>query len=115
MVIDEPLPPGDTVVLPLSPPAPVVTVVEFDPSLVVTTRHGFQLTMTVPFELVPTATLSARAGTAKPASASTIEKIPLRMRITQILRRSEGIPGKRAKRRVCALLCGSRAVRRVRH
>ena len=60
MVTDEPLPPGDTVVLPLSPPAPVVTpvvtVIEFDPSLVVTTRHGFPLTMTVPFELVPTAT-----------------------------------------------------------
>jgi hypothetical protein len=84
IVTDEP-PPGVTVVVPLSPPEPVVTVVLFDPSLVVTTRHGLPLTMTVPPDPEATATLSARAGAAKPAKASTIGKIPLRMRITEIL------------------------------
>ena len=84
IVTDEP-PPGVTVVLPLSPPEPVVTVVLFDPSLVVTTRHGLPLTMTVPPDPEATATLSARAGAARPARASTIGKIPLRMRITEIL------------------------------
>jgi hypothetical protein len=89
IVVTEEPPSGDTVVLPLRPPAPLVMVVLFEPSLVVTTRHGLPLTITVPLELVPTATLSANAGAAKPARASTIGKIPLRMRITQTLRGSE--------------------------
>ena len=80
IVTDEP-PPGDTVVLPLRPPAPEVIVVLFDPSFVVTTRHGLPLTMTVPCEFVPTATLSARAGIATAAKASAIKELRVRMRI----------------------------------
>jgi hypothetical protein len=80
IVTDEP-PPGDTVVVPLRPPAPEVIVVLFEPSFVVTTRHGLPLTITVPFELVPTATLSASAGPANAARASAIKEIRVRMRI----------------------------------
>jgi hypothetical protein len=89
IVTDEP-PPGDTVVLPLRPPAPEVIVVLFEPSFVVTTRQGLPLTMTMPFELVPTATLSASAGAVMAAKASTSGQIWLRMRITQILSTGEG-------------------------
>src|SRR5207253_2233348 len=70
-VTDELLPPpGETVVEPLTPPCPLVIVVEFEelvlaPSrLVVTTRHGLPLTMTVPSDPEVTATLSARTGAA---------------------------------------------------
>jgi hypothetical protein len=65
----------------------------FEPSFVVTTRQGLPLTMTVPFELVPTATLSASAGAVTAAKASTNEKIWLRMRITQSSQRGEGLFG----------------------
>jgi len=70
-VADELLPlPGEIVVEPLTPPCPVMIVVEFDepafePSfLFVTTRHGLPLTITVPSDPEVTATLSARAGAA---------------------------------------------------
>ena len=64
-------PPGEMVVEPLTPPSPVVIVVEFEefvlapPFLVVTTRHGLPVTMTVPSGPEVTATLSARAGAAE--------------------------------------------------
>src|SRR6266478_3570135 len=71
VVTDELLPPpGEMVVEPLTPPCPVVIVVEFEepvfaPSfLFVTTRHGLPLTMTVPSDPEVTATLSARTGAA---------------------------------------------------
>ena len=67
-VTEEPEPPGDTVVLPLTLPLPAVIEVEFVveplPSLRVTTRHGLPLTIVVPSELDDTATLSERAGAA---------------------------------------------------
>src|SRR5439155_23720339 len=70
VVTDELLPPpGEMVVEPLTPPCPVVIVVEFEepvfePSFRVTTRHGLPLTMTVPSDPEVTATLSARTGAA---------------------------------------------------
>jgi hypothetical protein len=82
-VTDElfPLPPGEMVVLPLSPFGPVVMEVELLVELVfggfrsgvVTTRHGLPLTMTVPFGPEVTATLSATAGTAAISPATRTE------------------------------------------
>jgi hypothetical protein len=67
-VTDEPEPPGETVVLPLTLPPPAVIEVELllepSPPRRVTTRHGLPFTTTVPSELDETETLPARAGTA---------------------------------------------------
>ena len=71
-VTDEPLPPGEIVVLLLSPFGPVVIEVELlvEPVLGafwswrVTTRHGLPLTMTVPSGPEVTATLSAKTAPA---------------------------------------------------
>jgi len=60
---DEPEPPGDTVVVPETPPDPVVIEVEVElPCLPVTTRQGLPLTIVVPFGPEVTTTLSAKAG-----------------------------------------------------
>jgi len=67
-VTDDPEPPGEIVVLPLTLPPPAVIEVELlvepSPPLRVTTRQGLPLTTVVPSELDDTETLSASAGTA---------------------------------------------------
>src|SRR4051794_34474431 len=78
-VTDEPLPPGEIVVLPLSPFGPVVIEVELlvvfgaFGSWRVTTRHGLPFTMTVPSDPDETATLSATAGAAAISPATRTE------------------------------------------
>jgi len=60
---DEPEAPGETVVVPETPPAPVVIEVEVEPPCFpVMTRQGLPLTIVVPFGPEVTATLSAKAG-----------------------------------------------------
>jgi hypothetical protein len=62
-VTELPWPPGDTVVLAVAPPLPVVTVVEF-PLWPVTTWQGLPFPVVTPVPPLPllTATLSAQAG-----------------------------------------------------
>ena len=60
---DEPEPPGEMVVLPETPPGPVVIEVEAEPPCFpVTARQGLPLTIVVPFGPEVTAILSAKAG-----------------------------------------------------
>ena len=76
-----PAPPGDTVVLPLSPPWPVVIVVELLPQslpLQVTTRHGCEL-VTVPLGPLVTVTLSASAGADHKSPVARTAKTPRRI------------------------------------
>lgn len=68
-VTEVPLPPGDTVVEPLTPPEPAVIEVEFEelpesPPCCVTTRQGLLLVTLVPFGPEVTAVLAASAGAA---------------------------------------------------
>lgn len=79
---DEPDPPGDTVVLPLTRPEPAVIVVELvasEPPFPVITRQGFPLTIVVPFGPEVTETRSASAGVAMIRRLKTMA--PLCMRI----------------------------------
>jgi hypothetical protein len=89
---EEPEPPGDTVVLPLTPFGPVVIVVELEPApLSVTTRQGLPLTTVVPFGPEVTATLSAKAGIA--ITKKPIRTAPVYIRIG-ILRTVDPCPSR---------------------
>jgi hypothetical protein len=87
-VTDEPEPPGEIVVLPLTLPPPAVTEVELpmepSPPLRVTTRQGLPLTIVVPSELDDTETLSARAGTAAARKPSRAGKAARAVRIDSL-------------------------------
>ena len=93
-VTDAPLPPGDTVVEPLTPPDPAVIEVELveEPSpspCRVTTRHGLLLVTLVPFGPAVTEVLAARAGAAAIKHPTRSGRAVWRSRI-ECLRKSHG-------------------------
>jgi|tagenome__1003787_1003787.scaffolds.fasta_scaffold20538025_2 hypothetical protein len=90
---DEPDPPGDTVVVPETPPAPVVIDVEVEPPcLPVTTRQGLPFTIVVPFGPEVTATLSASAGAVVAKHPISITAVLTRMEIPPRAEVSRSMP-----------------------
>jgi hypothetical protein len=90
---DEPEPPGETVVVPETPPAPVVIEVEVEPPCFpVTTRQGLPWTIVVPFGPEVTATLSAEAGAVIAKHPISMMAVLTRMGIPRGLRCAARMP-----------------------